>query len=180
MRSLVTIGLMACAPAAAQEVPPEQPVAELVIDAAIVSRTARIGDRFPLHLAAPIVVDGATVIPAGTTGEGEVVHVAKAGGAGRAGELIVAARFLRCGGRAVRIGRLHLGATGRDPARSIGAAGAAAAGAAVLAPLAGIGAVVGLFVKGGEVTIPAGIAATARVTDAAPIAEIAAACRGVQ
>ncbi|MEO0063543.1 MAG: hypothetical protein RLZZ08_2103, partial [Pseudomonadota bacterium] len=54
------------------------------------SNTSVSGARFPIRLAAPLVVDGVAVVPAGATGEGEVVHAKKSSGMGAAGELVLA------------------------------------------------------------------------------------------
>src|SRR5262245_4046011 len=41
------------------------------------SKTSTTGDTFPLRLAAPIVIDGVELVPAGTAGMGEVIHAKK-------------------------------------------------------------------------------------------------------
>lgn len=64
----------------------------------ISSKTANQGDPFEIELAADVVIDGRTIIPAGVKGRGQVVHSAPTGFGGRAGELILAARYLDLGG----------------------------------------------------------------------------------
>src|SRR6185295_11597933 len=71
----------------------------LVMDAEISSATAKPGDHFPFHVTEDVVQGDVVLIPAGTIGEGEVVHAAKSKGGGRAGELILAARFVTVDGR---------------------------------------------------------------------------------
>ena len=70
----------------------------LLIKAALSSSSAHLGDRFPIELADPLIIDGKVVLAPGTAGEGKVVHAAKARWGGKAGELIVNARFLDCRG----------------------------------------------------------------------------------
>ncbi len=128
------------------------------------SRTAAQGQRFAIRLADQLSdATGRVIIPAGATGEGEVIHARKAGFAGKAGELILAARFIRCGPIEVPIGRFKFLAVGSDRSRSVGTANAAAAGAAVVAPVAAVAPVVLFMIKGGEIHIPAGARGTARL-----------------
>lgn len=122
------------------------------------------GQRFAIRLVDQLVdAGGRTIIPAGATGEGEVIHARKAGFAGKAGELILAARFIRCGPIEVPIGRFKFLAVGSDRSGSVGTANAAAAGASVVAPVAAVAPVVLFMIKGGEIDIPAGARGTARL-----------------
>ena len=52
------------------------------IDAEISSKTSKPGDRFGITVAEDVRVDEAVVIPAGSVGEGEVIHAAKPGAGG--------------------------------------------------------------------------------------------------
>jgi hypothetical protein len=113
------------------------------IDADLTSKTSKNGDRFPIHVDEDVRVGDAVVIPAGSVGEGEVIHAAKSGGGGKPGELLVAARFIRVGEQEIRLRSFSLGAKGRD--RSDASLGTSV----VLGPLA-------LFVVGGVMTIPSG------------------------
>ena len=123
------------------------------------SKLVRPGQRFAIRLAEPLVVDGRTVAPAGASGEGEVVHAAKAGGMGKAGELILAARFLDIDGTRLPLRSLRYGRSqGKDNSGTLVAANVAAA--AVL-PVASL---VAFVVRGGEVDVPAGTRANARVS----------------
>ena len=111
------------------------------IDAELSSKKNKNGDHFPIHVDEDVRVGDAIVIPAGSAGEGEVIHAAKSGGGGKPGELLVAARFIRVGDQEIRLRSLSLGATGRD--RSDTSLGTSI----VLGPL-------GLFVVGGVMTLP--------------------------
>ncbi len=73
----------------------------IAIDAELGSKISTTGQMFPIRLAQPVVIDGVEVLPAGITGEGQVVHAKKAGLAGAAGELVLAARYLDLGGRRI-------------------------------------------------------------------------------
>ena len=84
------------------------------IDDEISSRASKSGDRFRITVAEDVRVGDSVVIPAGTTGEGEVIHAAKPGAGGKAGELIVAARFVRVGENEVRLRSFALGVAGKD------------------------------------------------------------------
>jgi hypothetical protein len=119
------------------------------IDAELSSKKSRNGDRFPIHVDEDVRIGDVVVIPAGSVGEGEVIHAAKSGSGGKPGELLVAARFIRVGEQEIRLRSFSLGAKGRD--RSNAALGTGV----VLGPLA-------LFVVGGVMTIPSGTAGDAK------------------
>ena len=89
---LVSPGAFAQSPAPASTVslPALTPVL-IQFDEKVSSEKNRNGDRFRFHVAADVRVGDAVVIPQGAPGEGEVIHAAKSGMAGKAGELIVAA-----------------------------------------------------------------------------------------
>jgi hypothetical protein len=120
------------------------------IDEELSSKKNRNGDRFRILIAADLRVGGAVVIPAGSVGEGEVIHAARSGAGGKAGELLVAARFVRVGDLEVRLRSLSLGAKGNDRTDE------SLAVAIVAGPL-------GLFVVGGVIVIPRGAVASARI-----------------
>ena len=61
------------------------------------SKTNVKGDKVVIALVDPLVVSGALTIPAGTRGVAEVIHAAKGGMGGKAGELLIAARYLQLG-----------------------------------------------------------------------------------
>jgi hypothetical protein len=60
----------------------------------ISSKTHVKGDKVEIVLAEPLQVSGTLAIPAGTRGVAEVIHSAKGGMGGKAGELLIAARSL--------------------------------------------------------------------------------------
>ncbi|MBC7522338.1 MAG: hypothetical protein H7268_14750 [Sandarakinorhabdus sp.] len=129
----------------------------LRIDSEITSKTAKRGDRFGLTMLNEISIDGVVVIPRGSRGEGEVIHAAGTGFGGRAGELIVAARFLMVGGEKLPLQSFRLGNAGVNNAN---AAIILAAGAGV------IGAVASMFVTGTSAHIDAGHIAIAKTATA--------------
>lgn len=78
------------------------------------SNQAYPGQRFALTLGEPILLENGRLIPAGTPGEGEVVHAARTGLAGRAGELLLAARFLDYRGVRIPLRSMRFGGSGKD------------------------------------------------------------------
>jgi hypothetical protein len=125
-------------------------VVELETTEPVSSRDRKHGDRFGLRLHAPLLVDDMVVLPAGTPGVGEIVHADRARGGGKPGELILAARYLRVGATQVSLHGMTLGATGKDKTR------ASMAVATAVGPLA-------LFIHGGEIEIPTGTLAQAKL-----------------
>ena len=57
------------------------------------TKTHKAGDRFPIRLAAPVIVDGQVVLPAGTPGVGHVVQASGPGLGGKGAKLVVSARL---------------------------------------------------------------------------------------
>jgi len=102
----------------------------------ISSNKNKPGETFPIFIAKDVRVGDVVVIPAGSEGEGEVVHAAKSGMGGKAGELILAARFVRVGDHTVRL-------------RSFGVSGAGADHGDDSLALAIVAGPLGLFVHGG-------------------------------
>ena len=90
-------------PAPAPLLLPKTTPLTIVIDAELGSKISAAGQKFPIRLAKPVAVDGVEVLPAGIVGEGEVVHAKKAGMAGAAGELVLAARYLEHDGRRIEL-----------------------------------------------------------------------------
>ena len=100
----------AAAPAAETPVPapaglllPKTTPLIIAIDKELGSKISHTGETFPIRLVQSVSVDGVEVLPAGITGQGEVVHAKKAGLAGAAGELVLAARYLDLGGRRIEL-----------------------------------------------------------------------------
>ncbi len=142
---------VAAPPVAAPGEVAKDTVVDLIIDDTVSSKTSKDGDQFHLHLAEPIVRDGKVIVPAGAHGMGEVIHAAPAGFAGKAGELIIAARYLDCGAVRLPLGHFRFGRTGQDNTN------------ATLAVVIAIG-LPGLFITGGNVVVQPGVSAHARVT----------------
>jgi hypothetical protein len=118
------------------------------------SATSKLGDRFALRLAAPIVSGGVELAPAGALGEGEVIDAARAGMGGKQGKLIISARRLDLAGRQVRIRGMSLMAAGKsrvDLATGV-----------MLVPYVGVASI---LIEGGEIQIPAGARGTVRLAE---------------
>ena len=120
-------------------------------DEPVSSEKNRNGDRFRFHVAADVRVGDVVVIPMGTPGMGEVIHAAKAGMAGKAGELIVASRYVTVGYRNVRLRSFASGAGKQftDVANWTG----------ILVGLPS------LMIQGGKMTMPQHMLATVRTAD---------------
>jgi hypothetical protein len=114
------------------------------------SETAKRGDTFALSLAEPIVVDGATLIPAGAVGGGEVIDASPAGVGGKPGKLVLAARYINYEGVRVPLRAFRLGGSGQNNAT-----------VALVVDIA-VGPV-GFFIPGGNIKYPAGLKAVAKV-----------------
>jgi hypothetical protein len=71
------------------------------------------GQKFQLEVTDDITAGDQIVIPAGSIVTGEVIHAQKAGALGKAGELILAARYVDVAGRQIRL-RAQLMQTGQD------------------------------------------------------------------
>jgi outer membrane receptor protein involved in Fe transport len=125
---------------------------EVEITDALSSRTNHVGDTFGLRLRTPIVVDGQEIVPAGAAGGGEVIDAVPSGFGGRQGRLIVSARYLEFNGQRMRIRGMQLMVTGRDRTDT-------ALVVSMLAPLPSF------FIQGGNIEIPAGTVASARLAD---------------
>ncbi len=116
------------------------------------SRTSQTGQLVGLRLAAPLEVDGHIIADAGAQGGAEVIDAARSGIGGRNGKLIVSGRFLELGGQRVRIRGLQAVLAGEDNSRE--------AVTTAMVPYVGI---IGGFITGGEIEIPAGTFAEARI-----------------
>jgi hypothetical protein len=114
----------------------------------IASNSHKHGDKFALEVIEPVTIDGVALIPAGAKGEGQVVHAAKGGFGGRAGELILASRSVSVGGQTVKLRSFSAG-NGQDR---------------VNLALGLSFAVVGIFVTGKDIALPAGTEVFAKVS----------------
>lgn len=141
------------------------PVAVELVDA-LSTHDVKSGDLFALRLAAPVIVNGEVVLPAGAPGVGRVVQAAKPGLGGKGAKLVVSAEYLTMGGRRLALQGLKLAGNGED--RSIAANAAGVAGIAFM-PLA----IVGFAIQGGDIQIPAGVAGSAKIADASHLPPVA-------
>ena len=105
-------------------------------------KAARVGQRFQLEVAAPVEINGVTVIPSGTPAWGEITSVRNKGMWGKSGKLDAQLLYLRVNGRQIRLSGTFddKGVTGT----------AAVVGAVVLLPLAGF------FMTGTSAVLPKG------------------------
>ena len=106
------------------------------------SRTAKAGDRFRLRVNEPVVVDGTTAIPVGTTAWGEVGYVTGTGAAGGKGRLTANLLYIDLPGG-------HLPISGTQGAQGKGNT----AGVAIAMVSFGL---LGLLMKGGNAHFKAG------------------------
>lgn len=126
------------------------------IDAQVGSKISTAKDFFPIQLAQAVVIDGVEVLPAGITGEGQVVHAQKAGFGGSAGELLLAARYLMHGDRRIELRSFKFLEEGDELTfKGTDNSNAVIATATALGPL-------GLLIGGGNTVIEPGTAATAK------------------
>lgn len=125
---------------------------QLEVVGPINSKTALRGQTFALRLAQPLSTAEGVLLPAGTEGVGEVIHAERSRGGGKAGELILAARYLQGPDGPIKLRGMKLGGSGSDKT-------GAAIGASLILPLGG-------FVRGTEIEIPAGTPANAKLAAA--------------
>ncbi len=139
-------------------VPALKPV-DLEILAPLNSKTSKIGEMFPIKLSAPLMLGDRVIVPAGAKGEGEVIHAAKARAAGKPGELILAARYIDHEGQRVRLRSFSFGpsSTGKSHVDTANAINVASAVAPIVPVV--------LFIVGGQVDVPAGTAAHAKLAE---------------
>lgn len=105
-------------------------------------KAARVGQQFMLEVAAPVVVNNVTVIPAGTPAWGELTGVRNKGMWGKSGKLDARILYLRMNGRQIRL-------TGTFDDKGVtGTAGVV--GAIAVVPIAGF------FVTGTSAVLPKG------------------------
>lgn len=125
-------------------------VVELELAEPLTSKLNKRGDKFAIRLAEPIRSKAGILIPAGATGVGEVISAAKAGMLGKPGELLLAARYLEYNGERVPLRTFRMGASGKNNAAVVMAA-------SFVIPLA-------FVIPGGDIEMPAGARANAKLT----------------
>jgi hypothetical protein len=135
-------------PAATPHVPAGS-VVDIEVTEVISSKVHKIGDKFALRLAYPILLDGKVVVP---TGVGQVIDAARAGALGRPAKLLLAARYLDFNGAQIKLRTLQLGRVGVDNTGAIMAMS--------FVPYVGL---VSMFMHGGEIEVPVGTRAQAKL-----------------
>lgn len=93
---------------------PAGTVIEIRIDEPVNSKTYKTGDWYAISLSRPIMLGDAVLIPAGTSGCGQIVHAAKSSWGGKAGELILGARYLDYHGKKIALRGMKLGGVGSN------------------------------------------------------------------
>jgi hypothetical protein len=86
---------------------------QLLVEETLVSGVNAPGTSFRMQVAEDIRVDDVVVIPAGTAAFGEIIDSKKAGMLGKAGVLVMSARFIHLGQRDIRL-HSALGAAGES------------------------------------------------------------------
>ena len=124
---------------------------ELMVVREVNSRSAKAGDRFRLRVNAPVVLDGATVIPVGSSAWGEVISARGTGAAGGKGQLSLRLLHVDTAWGPVRL------------AGTKGAEGDANTGGVILGVL-GFG-LLGLLNRGGNASFKAGDIIHASIAD---------------
>ncbi len=131
------------------------------------------GDFFSMRVVVPVKVGEVVLIPAGTPATGQVVHAAKRGMSGKAGELILAARFVELAGQQIKLRATISGAGKSNQDR----AAAVSIAVSTAVPVASF---IGLMIQGKDMVLPAGTRVITRTAaavemNAAPAAAEAAA-----
>jgi hypothetical protein len=106
-------------------------------------KTAKINDRVRMEVAEAVLVNGATIIPAGSPAVGELTDVRYKGMWGKSGRLVGRALTVNANGRTIRLSGTF------DTKGGSGTAGAVAVSAIVFAPA-------GFFMTGKSAEFPAG------------------------
>jgi hypothetical protein len=130
------------------------------------TKRVKSGDLFPIRLAAPLIVDGQVVLPAGTEGVGRVVQSSGPGIGGKGGKLVVSAEYLSVPGGAVKLAGMQLTGTGKDRSTTANVLGL---GGIAFAPIG----LLGIAVTGDNVHIPAGTAAAAKIAETVTLPPVA-------
>lgn len=121
----------------------------------------RVGQRFRMETAEPVIVQGVTVVPAGSPAIGEVTDVRNKGMWGKSGHLGARVLYVTANGRQIRL-------TGSfDDKGKAGGVGAAAVSALVFLPA-------GFFMTGTSAKVPVGTTVKSFVDEDVPLAMAAA------
>ena len=106
-------------------------------------KAARVGQRFLMEVAEPVVVNSVTVIPAGTPAWGEITNVRNKGMWGKSGHLGARLLYVTVNGRQIRLSGSF------DDKGVAGGVGAVAVSALIFAPA-------GFFMTGTSALVPVG------------------------
>jgi hypothetical protein len=117
----------------------------------------RVGDRFHLETAEPVMVQGVNVIPVGTPAVGEITEARNKGMWGKSGRLGARILYMTVYGRQIRLSGSF------DDKGVAGGWGAAAVSAFVFLPA-------GFFMTGTSATVPAGTVIKSFVEEDVPLA----------
>lgn len=142
------------APSADQILLPSGTEVVVRVEEAVSSKTHVAGNFFKISLAEPIIYQHQILIPAGAQGEGQVVHASKPQFGGKAGELILAARYVVHQDKKLPLRGFQLGAEGGS---NQSLANAAAIFVAPALPL---------VITGRSAVIPSGTTGIAKLKDA--------------
>ena len=129
------------------------------------SATIKEGATVRFEVAANVLMERTVVIRQGTSAQGIVTDVSHPGIFGKNARVHVAyIEVTATDGRPVRLSPLDVSADTVRQVKDVGVAGASSiAGVILLGPL---GLAAGAFIRGGDVSIPAGAIGTAKVADA--------------
>jgi hypothetical protein len=120
-------------------------------------KTLRVGQRFHLETAEPVIVQGVNVIPVGTPAVGEVTEVRNKGMWGKSGRVAARILYMTVYGRQIRLSGNF------DDKGVAGGWGAAAVSAFVFLPA-------GFFMTGTSARVPAGTVIKSFVDEDVPLA----------
>jgi hypothetical protein len=137
---------------------PASTIVAIEIGTTLSSQVNKPGDKFPIKLVEPIKIGDSIVVPVGAVGQGEVIHAAKKGGYGRAGEMLLAARYLEYQGSRIPLRSLGFtmghGKSGEGNALAVGFI---------------VSGILPYFISGGEMKIETGTKAYAKIAADTPI-----------
>jgi hypothetical protein len=117
----------------------------------------RVGNRFRLETSEPIIVNGVTVIPAGTPTMSEITDVKNKGMWGKSGKFTARLLYMTVNGRQIRL------SGGFDDKGKAGGVGAAAVSAIVFLPA-------GFFMTGTSAQLPSGTIVKGFIDEDVPLA----------
>ena len=116
----------------------------------------RVGNRFRLEMSEPVIVQGLTVIPAGSPAVGEITDVRNKGMWGKSGRLVARLLYVTVNGRQIRL-------TGAFDDKGVaGGVGAVAVSAVVFLPA-------GFFMTGTSAKVPMGTVVKGFIDEDVPL-----------